>query len=73
MGLLIYYWAALKPNELPIVRHQIRTMWSVPKFRFFLYDTALKYLSRFNLVETLKGDPEALEEIQMFDRQMSYP
>jgi len=73
MNLLMYNWSALKPNELPIVRHQIRTMWSVPQFQFFLYDTALKYGGKLNLLETLRGDPEALQEIATFDRNMAYP
>ena len=73
MVMLMYYWGALKLNELPIVRNQIRTMWSVPQFRFFLYDTALRYGRKFNHLETLSGDPEALEEIRTFDRNMAYP
>jgi hypothetical protein len=73
MSLLMYYWGALKLNELPIVRHQMRTMWSVPEFQFFLYDTALKYGRKVNLLETLSGDAEALEEIRTFDRNMAYP
>jgi hypothetical protein len=48
-------------------------MWSVPQFRFFLYDTALKYGRKVNLLETLSGDAEALEEIRTFDRNMAYP
>jgi hypothetical protein len=73
MSLLMYYWGLLKPNELPIVRHQIRTMWDVPQFRFFLYDTALKTGRKFNLLDALSGDPEALEELRTFDRNMAYP
>jgi hypothetical protein len=73
MSMLMYYWSALKPDELPIVRAQIRTIWSVPALRFFLYDTALKYGRRFNLLETLGNDPEAVEEIRTFDRNMAYP
>jgi hypothetical protein len=73
MAMLMYYWAALKPNELPIVRHQVRTMWNEPGYRFFLYDTALRYYSMPLLRETLKGDPEAIEEIDTFDRNMAYP
>ena len=73
MTLLMYYWGALKLNELPIVRHQMRTMWSAPEFQFFLYDTALKYGRKVNLVETMSGDPEALQEIATFARNMAYP
>jgi hypothetical protein len=73
MAMLMYYWAALKPNELPIVRHQIRTMWNAPANRFFLYDTALTYYLMPRLKEILGGDPEAMEEIATFDRNMAYP
>ena len=73
MALLIYHWGELKPNELPIMRHQIQTMWNVPQFRFFLYDTALKYGRKSSLMDMLNDDPAALEEIRTFDRQMAYP
>ena len=73
MSLLMYYWTALKPNELPILRHQVRTMWSVPAFRFFLYDTALKYGWKLHLIEVLGDEPGAVEEIRTFDRNMAYP
>jgi hypothetical protein len=73
MSLLMMYWAFLRPNELPIVRHQIRTMWDVPRFQFFLYDTALRYRRKQELLDALAGDAEALEEIRTFDRNMAYP
>jgi hypothetical protein len=73
MDLLMYYWDGLKPNEVPIVRRQIRTMWDVPQFRFFLYDTAVTYSSKSVLLDALRGDPEALAEIATFDRNMAYP
>lgn len=73
MTLLMQYWIALKPNELPIVRHQIRTMWNVPQFQFFLYDTAIKFDRKRELMEALKDEPGALEEIAAFDRNMAYP
>jgi hypothetical protein len=73
MTLLLYYWGELKPNELPIVYHQIRTMWDVPRFQFFLYDTALTYGRKLNLLQTLEGDTEALNEIATFDRNMAAP
>jgi len=73
MGMLMHYWIALKPNELPIVRHQMRTMWDVPQFQFLLYDMALKSSRKRDLMEALKGDLEALNEIATFDRNMAYP
>jgi hypothetical protein len=73
MALLMYHWGELKPNELPIIRHQIRTMWNVPQFQFLLYDTALKYQRKVGLMEMLGDDPSALEEIRTFDRQMASP
>jgi hypothetical protein len=73
MILLMYYWDELKPNELPTVLHQLRTMWDVPAFQFFLYDTALTYGRKVNLLQTLTGDPEAMQEIATFDRNMAYP
>jgi hypothetical protein len=73
MTLLMYYWGALKPNELPIAQHQIRTMWSVPEFQFFLYDSALTYHRKGELTEALKDEPGALDEIATFDRNMAYP
>jgi hypothetical protein len=73
MNLLMYYWSALKPNELPIVRHQIRTMWFVPEFQFFLYDAAIRNGRKFNLLDMLRDEPGALEEIATFDRNMAYP
>lgn len=73
MAQLMYYWGGLKPNELPIARHQVQTMWNIPKFQFFLYDTALKYRRKRELVEALKNEPGALDEIATFDRNMAYP
>jgi hypothetical protein len=73
MTLLMFYWNQLKPNELPIMRHQIRSMWSQPPYRFFLYDAALKYGRMGDLKGVLGDDPEALEEIRTFDRQMAGP
>jgi hypothetical protein len=73
MALLMYHWGALTPNEVPIMRHQVWTMWNVPQFRFFLYDTALRYHRKSELLETLKDEPAALEEIATFDRNMAYP
>jgi hypothetical protein len=73
MVMLMRYWIALKPNELPIVRHQIRSMWEEPRFQFFLYDTALGSSRKRELVEALKDEPGALDEIATFDRNMAYP
>jgi hypothetical protein len=73
MTLLMFYWDQLKPNEQPIMRHQVRSMWSQPSYRFFLYDTALKYRRMDALKSALGDDPEALEEIRMLDRQMAGP
>jgi hypothetical protein len=73
MALLFFYWGVLKPNELPIVRNQIRTMWQEPQYQFFLYDTAIRYNRKRELIETLNGDTEALGEIATFDRNMAYP
>jgi hypothetical protein len=73
MTLLMQYWIALKPNELPIVRHQMRTMWEVPQFQFLLYDMALRFSRKEELLEALKDEPDALDEIATFDRNMAYP
>jgi hypothetical protein len=73
MALLMFHWGELKPNELPILRHQIQTMWNVPQFQFFLYDTALKYGRKFSLIDMLGDAPGALEEIRTFDRNMASP
>jgi hypothetical protein len=73
MVLLMYYWGELKPNEIPIVYRQMRTMWDVPDFQFFLYDAALTYGRKLNLLQALDGDAEAMQEIRTFDRNMAYP
>jgi hypothetical protein len=69
----MHYWIALKPNELPIVRRQMRTMWDVPQLQFLLYDMALRSFRKPDLVEALKDEPGALDEIATFDRNMAYP
>jgi hypothetical protein len=73
MTMLMQYWIALKPNELPIVRRQMRTMWDVPQFQFLLYDMALRFARKRELVEALKDEPGALDELATFDRNMAYP
>src|SRR3569833_2337992 len=73
MTMLMHYWIALKPNELPIVRRQMRTMWEEPRFQFVLYDMAFKSSRKPDLLEALKDEPGALEEIATFDRDMAYP
>jgi hypothetical protein len=51
----------------------MRTMWEVPQFQFLLYDMALRFSRKEELLEALKDEPDALDEIATFDRNMAYP
>ena len=73
IGLLMYYWGDLKPDEIDIMRHQVQTMWEDPRFRIVLLDAALRYRVIGRLVGALTPNWEAIKELEAMLRAVAGP
>ncbi|MBN9089843.1 MAG: hypothetical protein J0J01_23265 [Reyranella sp.] len=73
IGLLMYYWGDFSPDEVDIMRHQVRTMWDDPRFRIVLLDAAMRYRVIGRLVGALTPDWEAIKELEAMQRAVAGP
>jgi hypothetical protein len=73
IGLLMYYWGEFSPDEIDMMRHQVRTMWDDPRFRIVLLDAALRYRVIGRLVGALTPDWEAIKELEAMLRAVAAP
>lgn len=73
IGLLMYYWGDFSPDEIDIMRHQVRTMWDDPRFRIVLLDAAMRYRAIGRLIGALTPDWEAIKELEAMQRAVAGP
>ena len=73
IGLLMYYWGEFSPEEVSVMRHQVRTMWDDPRFRIVLLDSAMRYRVIGRLIGALTPDWEAIKELEAMQRSIAGP
>lgn len=72
--LLLSYAPQMTPEELLILRHQLRTIWTyAPAYRPYLLEFA-HALDRLNVLTWALGDdPEAMDELNTMERNTRFP
>jgi hypothetical protein len=73
IDLFLRFWAFLKIDEMLRVRHQIRTIWSVPEQRQMMFDMASRYQRVSDLSWALNADKDALAELTRFRSKTTLP
>jgi hypothetical protein len=72
--LLLFYAPQMTPEELPVLRHQLRTIWTYgPSYRPHLLELAHTLYRLDVLTRALRDDPEAMAEFETMERNTRFP